>query len=344
MDPAAVFLRPGELWVRLAESSSATLREDLTISGHRWTERDGLLLIDVPAFGLEPLLLGLASSLPDHLDTRVLFAPAGQQPTISDYFDVETLDRLSARTQSGWLLELIRRGSLRTVFQPLVWARKPLQVYAYECLMRSEHEGALVGPDRLLAIARGTGLLLELDWAARMTALNAAGAHAIDALIFINFTPTRAAEPMRWIRGTLDQLEALRIAPERIVFEITESEAVEDLDYLMELVGWYRQAGFRVAVDDLGAGYATLNVLHRLRPEYVKIDMALVRDIDRDAYKSTLVAKFLEAARELGVLTVAEGIESPAEAAWFRQQGVDLLQGYLVARPGSPPPLPTWPG
>ena len=102
----------------------------------------------------------------------------------------------------------------------------------------------------------------------------------------------------------------------------------------------YRQAGFRVALDDLGAGYGSLNLLSQLRPDFVKLDMKLVRDVHLDPYKAGITSQLLEMARKLGIATVAEGIESAGELDWFRDHGVDFVQGFYIARPASPPPRP----
>jgi EAL domain-containing protein (putative c-di-GMP-specific phosphodiesterase class I) len=112
---------------------------------------------------------------------------------------------------------------------------------------------------------------------------------------------------------------------------------VEDPGYLLEILRQYRQAGFRVALDDLGSGFSSLNLLHALRPDFVKLDMALVRDVDSDPFKATLASKIIEAARDLNMGVVAEGIETEAEFRWMRENGATLLQGFYLARPHAVP-------
>jgi EAL domain-containing protein (putative c-di-GMP-specific phosphodiesterase class I) len=128
------------------------------------------------------------------------------------------------------------------------------------------------------------------------------------------------------------------IEPGRFVFEVVESDQILDLGKLLMILDWFRDAGCRVALDDVGAGYNSLNLLTLVKPDFVKLDMELVRGVHRDPYKSCVARKLLELARELGVLTVAEGVETHEEWQWTRDHGADLAQGYLFAKPAPSPP------
>lgn len=99
----------------------------------------------------------------------------------------------------------------------------------------------------------------------------------------------------------------------------------------------YRAAGFKVALDDLGAGFSSLNLLQALRPDFVKLDIALVTGIDRDPFKAVLAGKLIEAARAFDMLVVAEGVETEAEYHWLRDHGAHLWQGFYFARPAAVP-------
>jgi len=105
----------------------------------------------------------------------------------------------------------------------------------------------------------------------------------------------------------------------------------------------YRKAGFQVALDDVGAGYSSLKLLTKLRPDYIKIDMELIRNISEDRYKAQVVAKLLEMAHSLGIQTIAEGIESRKEWNWLKKHKVHFVQGYLFAKPEQRPPIPQVP-
>ncbi len=217
----------------------------------------------------------------------------------------------------------------------------PERVFAYECLLRGRlDDGRELSAGQILGAAREAGLLFHVDREARLTAIRDAGLHGIATPLFINFNPTAIYDPQFCLRTTVAAARATGIAAERFVFEVIESDAVDDLDHLLRILNYYRDAGFRVALDDLGSGYASLNLLAQLRPDFVKFDRELIRAIDRDPYKQKVVRKLIELALELEIGTVAEGIERREEWQWLRDAGIQYAQGYWFARPASPPPEP----
>jgi EAL domain-containing protein (putative c-di-GMP-specific phosphodiesterase class I) len=128
----------------------------------------------------------------------------------------------------------------------------------------------------------------------------------------------------------------------RVVLEITERASLEQVKDLRAKVAALREMGFRIAVDDLGAGYAGLTSFATLEPEFVKLDMSLIRDIDSSPMKKTLVRSMTSLCEELGMMVVAEGVETPAERDVLVSIGCHFLQGYLLAKPGNAFPAPTW--
>ena len=135
-------------------------------------------------------------------------------------------------------------------------------------------------------------------------------------------------------------IEESGIPSERIVFEVTESDEIKDAAHLKNILDFYRKSGFRVALDDLGSGYASLNQMAELRPDFVKLDIGLVKDVDHDPYRASIARKLIELAHDLGVTVVAEGVETGGQWRWLADHGADYAQGYLFAKPGSPPPVP----
>ena len=121
---------------------------------------------------------------------------------------------------------------------------------------------------------------------------------------------------------------------ERIIFEVTEQEQVLDIPHLTDILRAYRKQGFMTAIDDFGAGYAGLNLLADFQPDLIKLDMELIRGVDGDRVRQVLVETTLEMCRKLGIRVIAEGIETRAELDCLRQMGVELFQGYLLAKPG----------
>jgi EAL domain-containing protein (putative c-di-GMP-specific phosphodiesterase class I) len=152
-------------------------------------------------------------------------------------------------------------------------------------------------------------------------------------VLFVNLHPQDLADEALFARGSdLSHMAA------SVVLEITERASLADVSNVREQVARLRRLGYRVALDDLGAGYAGLASVATLEPDLIKLDMSLVRDIDRNPVKRTIVEKMTALAHELGMLVVAEGVETAAEKDVLVAGGCDLLQGFLLARPGRPFP------
>ena len=173
-----------------------------------------------------------------------------------------------------------------------------------------------------------------------MKAIYEAARLAVEGNIFINFNPTSVYDPAYCLRSTMKAVEESGIPSERIVFEVTESEEVREGTHLKNILDFYRRGGLRVALDALGSGYASLNLLADLRPDFIKLDSGIVRDVDSDPYRAAIAGKLIELAHELEVTVVAEGVETEEQWRWLADNGADYAQGYLFARPTSPPPIP----
>ncbi len=322
--------------------TGATVRSALERAGFDVTEAaPNVVSVAVRAGSLATVADALAASLgrAELRDARSLLLPEAASLSIADLARMQPLVALVGRARGDWLREIIRGDRLVTHFQPIVRADDPSEVFAHEGLLRGiGPDGGVISPGVLYDAARAADLIFPLDRAARLRAIRAAVEARLPGLIFINFNPTSVYDPAFCLRTTVAAIDDAGIAPGRIVFEVVESD--EPHPDLPRIVRYYRDAGFRVALDDLGAGFGSLNLLTELRPDFVKLDMRLVRDVDRDPYKAGILAKLLEMARDLGVGTIAEGIETEAESAWVHDHGVDYLQGYLIARPAFPPTAP----
>jgi EAL domain-containing protein (putative c-di-GMP-specific phosphodiesterase class I) len=271
-------------------------------------------------------------------DTRALFKSGDEEPTADDIPEVRSLKQLATLDRSGWLLDLLSEGRLTSVFQPIVRVEDTSEVFAQECLLRGvDRGGGFIPPQPILDAARDCGMLFQADLAARHTAIHEAADHGIGDNLFVNFSPTSIYDPVFCLRSTVEAVNETGLSPKNVVFEVTETEEVGDPEHLRSIVSYYRNQGFRIALDDLGSGYSSLNLIHRLRPDFVKLDLHLIRDVDTDPYKAVIARKLLELARSLGVQTIVEGVETPGEMRWIWAEGADFVQGYLIARPSSPP-------
>jgi EAL domain-containing protein (putative c-di-GMP-specific phosphodiesterase class I) len=270
---------------------------------------------------------------------RAMFLPAGSPATYADYFDADTLDHHLAMMQAGWLRDVLRTGSLTSVLQPIVYAADPERAFAYEALLRLNVGGELRSAEGVFAVAREAQLLPALDRAARESAINVGAAYADEARIFINFAPSSIYDPVSCLRATLALLEGKGISHENIVFEVIESDRIDDVDHLKNILRYYRERGFGIALDDLGSGYASLKLLNDLRPDFVKIDMDLIRGVDSDPYKAAIASKLIEAAANIDLPVIAEGVETAQEFDWVVDRGVRFVQGFYVGRPAMPPTI-----
>jgi EAL domain-containing protein (putative c-di-GMP-specific phosphodiesterase class I) len=235
---------------------------------------------------------------------------------------------------------MLREDRLAVRFQPIVSAADPDEVFAHECLLRRlDVVGALVSPGTMFEAARSSGLLFNLDRAARVKAVEEAAGLGLESNVFINFDPASNYDPTHCLRSTMDAIGNSDLSPDRVVFEVTDSEQVKDYRHLRNILDFYRKSGMKVALDDLGAGHGSLNLLAALRPDFVKLNMGLLWDVDREPYRAAVASKILALAKDLGVSVIAEGAETEEQWRWLASRGADYAQGYFFAKPAFPPPV-----
>lgn len=223
---------------------------------------------------------------------------------------------------------VIEEGSLPVAFQPIVDLRTRTDV-GYEALARFDGEPPLP-PDVWFAQAEALGLRTGLEMVA-----------VASALAQIDDLPPGTYLAVNVSAGTASAPEFARlvgaVGPERVVVELTEHERVDDYDALEQALGGLRRAGMRLAVDDAGAGFSSLAHVVRLRPDMIKLDMSLVRGVDRDPTRRALATALIRFANETGATIIAEGVETRSEVETLRSLGAGSGQGFFVAQPG---PLP----
>ncbi len=317
-------------------------------SNWRYIEQNGIVSVSMPPGSLAPLLapiLELMSPI-EQRDSCATFIPANEpEQTDTNFFKIDRLPTFAAKARSEWLLRILREKRIFSVFQPIVRCAagddggdKAPQTFGYECLMRATIDDEAISPLAMIEMARAAGLLFQLDLAARRSAICGAGEHEIKEKVFVNFTPNSIYNPHSCLNSTVRLIDELGFARDQIVFEIVESERLPEMRHLKRIVEYYRDNGFSVALDDVGAGFASLNVLLALRPDYVKLDRDLVRGVHQDRAKAIVARKLLETMQELELQTIAEGVETADEFEWVREHGADFAQGYYFARPAAPPP------
>ena len=296
----------------------------------------------VHAFGLFvgafEIVLDWARLVSDRLLSEgnyVLLAP-GEALSFAHFGKAKPLGDLVKRLKNAWVLEVIRENRLTVHFQPIFDAQNPDRIYAHECLMRGvETDGRLVGAGQILDAADEEGMVFHLDRLGRVNAIKAFAAEGVEGKAFINFNPVSVYNPLACLATTVAAAKSSGLTPDRIVFELIERNHVADEAHLLRIVDFYRAAGYGVALDDVGAGYSGLNLLSSLQPDYIKLDMHLIRNVDQDPVRQGIVGNMLEMARKLGIRSVVEGVETEAEYEFARAEGADFVQGFLFAKPAA---------
>lgn len=235
------------------------------------------------------------------------------------------------------LEERFARGlaSLWMAMQPIV-ATNNRGVYGYEALVRTT-EPTLPHPGAFFDAAERLGRLHDLGRAIRAAVARVGASAPGSSLLFVNLHPRDLLDD-----DLFDPAAPLTAMAHRVVLEITERASLDEIRDARQRVARLRALGFQIAVDDLGAGYAGLTSFTLFEPQVVKLDMSLVRDVNNARIKRELIHSMTTLCHELGMLVVAEGVETREERDTLVDLGCDLLQGYLLARPGAPFPVAAW--
>jgi len=269
-------------------------------------------------------------------DTRAL-ATDEREPVPGDFARVTTLRDLVLATQGAWVSEVLRDKRYKSVTQPIV-ALADGTVFAHEFLLRGwEPGGETLTAAAMFGAAREPRLLARLDRAARLSAVQTAATHGLRSRTFVNFTPSAIYEPDQCLRTTVSAVQDAGIEPGRVVFEIVESEKVDDYAHLKGIVNFYRRSGFQIALDDFGTGYNNLEALFALKPDFIKLDIQLTRAAREAGFARSLIGHLVTTAHVEGTRVVAEGIEDRETLILLRELGVDYAQGYYFGRPSEHP-------
>lgn len=173
----------------------------------------------------------------------------------------------------------------------------------------------------------------RFDQTCRVKAIKLAAELGVETNVSINFMPRAVYRPELCIRTTLAAAEHYGFPLERIIFEFTEAEQVDDTDHLLEIVQYYRQCGFKTAIDDFGSGYSGLLQLADLPTDLIKLDMGVIRNVDQHASRQAIVKSMVQLCNDLSIQLIAEGVETEQEYRALKNMGVELFQGYFFARP-----------
>ena len=294
-------------------------------------------VVDARGRGLDRLLQRLARELTTAETEAVRVVP---DPPMDGG---ELTARLITAPSLG--VELARRGvtveigvlaeaELHSAYQPIV-SLADRAVVAHEALLRGVVDGREVGGGDLFFVAESAGWLDRLDRIARESAIEGAGPWLGDADLYVNLDPTSIHRPQVCLAGTERAAHDAGIAASQLVFEIVESHAITDRGHLFSIIEHFRSLGWRIALDDVGAGWSSRSLLAGVGPDVVKLDKRLVQELPDDGARTVLRA-ITDLAHRLGAVVVAEGVETEQVADEVTALGVDMGQGWLFGRPVPP--------
>lgn len=309
---------------------------------------DSVAVLTGPADRWESLLVSLEECLTSVEGIETRLAPIGDLPpdplmVATAALQARPLTALLAESRDDWLVAAIHGRRVTSYLQPIVDVVTG-EVFAHEALLRvGLGEDSVVGASHALEVGRRMNLLHVLDQLGRSAAIEAASRLSLRGRLFVNFFPTVVYDTAHCLCGIRAAMQGTNLKPEQIVFEVVESEFVADRHHLANILDQFRADGFGVALDDFGAGHGSLNLLAALRPDFIKLDIGLVREVAADRVRASLVGTMVRVAREANVEVIAEGVEQAETAELLAGLGIRLMQGYLFGRPSEAPGNPVAP-
>lgn len=236
--------------------------------------------------------------------------------------------------------EIVEIPRLGVVYQPIMDLRSG-EVLGWESLARGPGGSHFRSPSVLFDFAEEAGFLFSLEKVCREQAIRNLGELSPGQKLFLNIHPRTLTDTHFSPGETLRLLEKYGLGPHNVVFEITERHSIAEFTLFHRTLEHYRKQGYLVAIDDVGTGYSGLSTIAELRPEFIKVDMSFIRGIDTNPVKRALLETLVAFVDKIGCGIIAEGIETETEMSSIMSMGVHYGQGYYLARPNLPKPLPS---
>ncbi len=227
---------------------------------------------------------------------------------------------------------ILNEKNIKSVYQPIV-SLKNGTIFGYEALSRITMPNCTFNIEQLFRLAAQLNKLWELEKLCRIKALMHAKEKPLHTKLFLNVDPNNIYDPKFQEGFTCEMLQKYGFHPNDIIFEVTEKSSIHDMEAFREVVNHYRKQHYHIAVDDFGAGYSGLNRICSFFPNFIKIDMELIRNIQDDAVKKSAVGSIVKLCQDSGIHSIAEGIESEEELCTLIRLGIDYGQGFFLAKP-----------
>jgi len=243
---------------------------------------------------------------------------------------------LRARRARQRLLQLLLCRDIHVRYEPIVDLRRDAAIYGHEALVRGPEGGDLRSPRQLFGQAEALGMLSEVDAMCRTKALENAHVLPPGTKLFVNCLPAGLGDHSLRSDGLRKSLEGFGLRPSDLVLEISENQSIHNFAIFREMRDACQDLGIEIAIDDAGTGYASLEAIVEVAPDFIKLDMGLVRGLDADPPRQQVVRAVHAVARGIGALVVAEGIETVGELEAVREIGIPLAQGFYFGPALSP--------
>ncbi len=246
--------------------------------------------------------------------------------------DGELESAIEARRRRRQLFDLVLRGQVYSVYEPIVDVATRT-VFGYEALARGPQGSELHSPAALFSSATEEDLLFQLDCLCRRSALDGARDYPENVKLFVNVRPTTIHDPSFQADALGETLAKCQLRPSDVVFEISEQESIQNFEIFREVRDYYGKLGFQIALDDVGAGYASLESVMELAPEYIKVDRAFVHGIDEDPLRQELLRALRSVSERIGARMIGEGLDTLEELETLGRLDIPFGQGWLFGKP-----------
>jgi EAL domain-containing protein (putative c-di-GMP-specific phosphodiesterase class I) len=246
--------------------------------------------------------------------------------------DAELQRRVAARQRRHVFQGVVLANEVYSVYEPIVDVASKT-VFGYEALARGPAGTPFESPLCLFESAEEQGLVFELDCLCRQSGLDGAVGLPSSTRLFLNVRPTTIHDPSFRPDALIRTLERTKLRPSDVVLEISEQESIENFDAFREIRDEYRQLGFQFALDDTGSGYASLQAVIELEPDFIKVDRALITGVDNNPSKRALLEALQAVASSTGARIVGEGLDTLEELAVLEELGIPFGQGWLFGKP-----------
>jgi EAL domain-containing protein (putative c-di-GMP-specific phosphodiesterase class I) len=246
--------------------------------------------------------------------------------------DADVCSRVAARARRKKFLSLVLGGDVSSVYEPIVDVATKT-VFGYEALARGPAGTEFHSPAALFEAAEEEGFVFELDCLCRRSGLRGAEDLPTGTKLFLNVRPTTIYDPNFRPEALIRTLARTQLQPSDVVFEISEQESIQSFDAFREVRDEYGKLGFQIAIDDTGAGYASLQAVMELEPDYIKVDRAFCSGIDTDPARQSMLSALHSVAGQIGARIIAEGLDTLEELETLGRLGIPFGQGWLFGKP-----------